>query len=104
MHNTVAFMAGFVVFGGKDGRHVRLVNKLFMFAFLKWIIGHELSAAILKCAQVHLIFFFKFFPIQENIIVICIAGTKRHASYIVYKVHKIYLNMHNWGRVILSVK
>lgn len=95
------------MFGGKDGRNVRLVNKLFMFEFLKWIIGHELSAAILKCAQVHLLFFFFFFqvfPIQENIIVICTAGTKRHASYIVYKVHKIYLNMHNWGRVILSVK
>lgn len=98
-------MADFVVFGGKNGRNVRLVNKLFMFEFLKWIIGHKLSAAMLKCAQVHLPFFFpQVFPIQENIIVICTAGTKCHASYIVYKVHKIYLNMHNGGRVILSVK
>lgn len=54
-----------------------------MHDFSEWIIRPRLTAAVLKCTQVHLPFIFKgFFPIQENLIVICTTETKCHTSYI----------------------
>lgn len=101
-HTIVSFVASFSVSGGERQKMSYSVKNI-MFEFW-WIIGHELSAAILKCAQVHLFcgfFFFLDFPIQENMWSVLQEPNVMHHTC-VYKVHKIYLNMHNRGRVILS--
>jgi hypothetical protein len=79
-HSIVPFIAGFAVFEERQWKCYYSVNNI-MWEFSKWIIGNGLSAAILKCAQVHLLLFSLFwFFLQENI-VDCTTGTKCHASY-----------------------